>query len=664
MARVTAEELARTQKNIAVSEFFERNKHILGFDSKTRALLTAVKEGVDNSLDACEEASISPEIDVKLEVVEDADDEFSLTVSDNGPGIVVKQIPNVFGRLLYGSRFHVIRQSRGQQGIGVSAVVMYGQLTTGKAVVIRSKTDDDTPAYRVELILDTKKNRPDILSRKVIVMERSHGTEFRVNLKGRYVRNRKQSIYEYLHSTAIVNPHARLTLTEPDGTVTVFERATEKLPKPTSEIKPHPKGIEIGTLLKMAKVTKTFKLTSFFVKEFSRVSYSTARKICTKADVPETIKPSKLKLKDANSLLAAIDEISIMAPPTDCLSPIGDILMKKGLRKEIDAKFIFTVTRDPSVYQGTPFQAEAGLVYGGDLPGDRTIEILRFANRVPLLYQQGGCVMTKAIENIDWRQYHLEQRGGRGLPVGPAMVIVHIASTNIPFTSESKEAIAGIDAIGSEVELAVRECARKMRTHIKKRKKLKKVREKYSIIQKILPEIARKSSEIVGRPLPDISRVITKIMNVIVIEDRVAYEKKEDGYVPVYPDAEARDTGQSTLAGFDGEEETREAAVPSGNRNESKWITKSYITVTNYTPKRKTIRIYAKMPECQVVNIIPRPRRYRDRVIIWELKGIGPTGSELLCFDILDLDKGDYDNNEVYYSDTTGEVIGAEKMHF
>ncbi len=662
MARVTAEQLARTQKKIAVSEFFERNKHILGFDSKTRALLTAVKEGVDNSLDACEEAGILPEVEVRIEEFSGGNDEFVLTIGDNGPGIVEKQIKNVFGRLLYGSRFHVIRQSRGQQGIGVSAVVMYGQLTTGKAVVIKSKTDNDTPAYRVELIMDTKKNRPDVLSRRVIVMERSHGTQFQVHLKGRYVRNRKQSIYEYLHSTAIVNPHARLTLTEPDGTVTVFERVTERLPKPTSEIKPHPKGMEIGTLLKMAKQTQTFKLTSFFVKEFSRVSYTTARKICTNAEVPETTKPSKLKLKQANHLLEAIDNISIMAPPTDCLSPIGDILMKKGLRKEIDAKFIFTVTRDPSVYQGSPFQAEAGLVYGGDLPKDKTIEILRFANRVPLLYQQGGCVITKALENIDWRQYHLEQRGGRGLPVGPAMVIVHIASTNIPFTSEAKEAIAGIEEIGSEVELAVRECARKMRTHIKKRKKLKKIREKYSIIQKILPEIARKSSDIVGLPIPDIAKVITKIMNVIVIEDRVSYERKEEGYVAQYAEDRPRAEVQATLGCFTEGDEAPEGG--EGDLRESDWVTKSFITVTNYTPKNKSLTVYAKLPDCQVANIMPKPRSCRDRVIVWDLKGIGPTGSELLCFDILGLEKGDYDNNEVYYSGAPGEVIGAEKMHF
>ena len=655
---MTAQQLAKTQKKISISEFFERNKHILGFDSKPRALLTAVKEGVDNSLDACEEAGILPDILIKIEEVEGAPDEYSLTVSDNGPGIVLKQIPNVFGRLLYGSRFHVIRQSRGQQGIGISAVVMYGQLSTGKAVIIRSKTDEDNPSYKVQLILNTKKNTPEVISRKVVLMERPHGTNFTVFLKGKYVRNRKQSIYEYIHSTAIVNPHAKLTLIEPDGTENLFDRVTEKLPKATTEIKPHPKGMEIGTLLKMAKSSKAYKLTSFFVKEFSRVSYTTARKICSEADVPETTKPVKLKLDAANRLLAAIANINIMSPPTDCLSPIGDLLMKKGLRKEIDAKFIFTVTREPAVYSGTPFQVEAGLVYGGDLRGDKSITILRFANRVPLLYQQGGCVITKGIEDIDWRQYHLEQRGGKGIPVGPVMVLVHIASTNIPFTSESKEAIANIDEFKNEVKLAVRECARRMRTHIKKRKKLKKMKEKFSIIQLLLPEIAKKSSEIVGLPVPDIKKVITNIMNVIVIDDRIVYEKIDGAGLEIPAVAEASPkAGQVML------DEFHETEEPQKRKTYGRWITKSYITVTNYTPKLKNITIYAKIPECRIINIMPKPKQHSEGVIIWDVKAVSPTESELLTFDIIDLDKGDFDNNEIFFSGATGEVIGAEKMH-
>ena len=209
-----AEELAKKQREISVSEFFERNKQILGYDSPTKALLTAVKEGLDNSLDAASDADILPDVLVEVQKVDK--DEFLVIIEDNGPGIVKREVPNVFGRLLYGSRFHSRRQSRGQQGLGISGAVMYGQVTTGKATKITSKVEEDDVAYQVELIIDTKKNLPSKVREDRVVWERVHGTRVEIPLKGRYVGGR-QSIPEYLKATAIVNPHARITYKSPDG---------------------------------------------------------------------------------------------------------------------------------------------------------------------------------------------------------------------------------------------------------------------------------------------------------------------------------------------------------------------------------------------------------------------------------------------------------------
>src|SRR3989337_810988 len=169
-----AEELSKKQREISVSEFFERNKQILGYDSPTKALLTAVKEGLDNSLDAASDADILPDVLVEVQKVDK--DEFLVIIEDNGPGIVKREVPNVFGRLLYGSRFHSRRQSRGQQGLGISGAVMYGQLTTGKPTKVRSKTAEDDVAYEIELILDTKKNRPNVVSEDFVIWEKAHGT--------------------------------------------------------------------------------------------------------------------------------------------------------------------------------------------------------------------------------------------------------------------------------------------------------------------------------------------------------------------------------------------------------------------------------------------------------------------------------------------------------
>ena len=621
MVTPIAEELAKKQKEISVAEFFERNKQILGFDSLTRAMLTSVKEGVDNALDACEEADILPDILVEIKKVEKARDEYKIAIEDNGPGIVKKQIPPIFGKLLYGSRFHAIRQSRGQQGIGISAVVMYAQLTTGRPARITSKISEDRPAYQADLVIDTKKNKPEILREETFHWDKKTGTKIELTVQGRYVREKRQSVFEYLRSTAVVNPHARVVFIEPDDTKTVFERATEKMPKPTVEIKPHPEGTELGTLLKMGKATESYKLLSFLVNEFSRVTPEKAREICNRAVVDEDIRPQDMNREQANRLLDAFKLVKIMAPPTDCLSPIGEILVKKGLKKEMKADFIVTSTRPPSVYSGTPFQVEAGVVYGGELPKDQNIQIMRFANRVPLLYQQGGCVMTHAIENMDWRRYGLEQRGGSGIPVGPAIVSVHVASTRIPFTSESKEAIADVPEIQTEIRLAIRECARKMLSHIRKKLKLAKMKEKEEIIRKVLPLIAEKSAEILNKPVPPIEQVVAKIMNSIIIEDIISYDEK-------------------------------------------KKVHKIRINLTNYTPHAKKFKLGAVIPsDAKIQNIEPKPEK-TDHVIIWDMKRIPSTEKRVLGFEICGLDREDYDENELYVEGIDPELVsGAEEWN-
>jgi DNA topoisomerase-6 subunit B len=522
-----ADELAKKQKEISVSEFFERNRHILGFDSQIKSLIMGIKEAVDNSLDACEEAGILPEIMVMVERVDK--DEFRVTVEDNGPGIVKKAIPNVFGRLLYGSRFHAVRQSRGQQGIGISATVMYGQITTGKPAVVVSKTGAEDVAWRMEIMVNTKKNMPDVLKEDPFIWDgKEHGTKITYHMNGRYVGG-KQSVMEYLKQTAIVNPHSRITFVDPEGRRTTFERATDKMPPAPKEIKPHPSGRERGTLMNMSKDTKNKTLGKFLQLDFSRISDRLAKEICERAGLSMEANPAKLGLEEQKRLLAAIGAVKIMAPPTDCLSPIGANLIKKGLRNVLDEVrpefYAPPVTRDPKVHSGNPFLIEVGIVYGGDLPKDSQVQILRFANRVPLLYQQGACVVTKAIENTDWRRYGLEQRGGSGIPFGPAIILVHVASTKVPFTSEAKEAIATLPELQAEIELALKICGRSLKTHLNKRETKSKTRVKFEIVQEILPLIAQKSAKIVGKPVPKLSGSITKIMNVVWIDDAVTFEK-------------------------------------------------------------------------------------------------------------------------------------------
>lgn len=617
-----AQKLAKKQKEISVSEFFERNKHILGFDSPTRAMITSVKEAVDNSLDVCEEAEILPEIFVQIRKINN--DEFRLIIEDNGPGIVKKQVPHIFGRLLYGSRFHSLRQTRGQQGLGISAAVMYAQLTTGRPSTIRSKVKNKDVAYQVDLMLDTKRNRPKVVREDFVVWDKESGTRIEMQVKGRYVMG-KQSVLEYLKGTAIVNPHARMVYKDPFGSQYVFERATDILPPPTEEIKPHPQGIELGTLLKMAKSTSSYKMTAFLQKEFSRISSRVAKEILDSAEVPQDRHPKRLTLDEAKRILEAVKKIKIMAPPTDCLSPIGERLIKKGLKNvlgELKPEFYCPpVTREPSVYSGHPFQVEVGIVYGGQLPQDKPIEILRYSNRVPLMYQQGACATSTAVERIDWRRYGLEQRGGHGIPFGPAIVLIHFASSKVPYTSESKEAIAKIPEIEHEIENALRMCGRKLGSHMKRKVKKAKTREKFDIVQKILPQIADKSSKIVGKKPPDLRKTITKIMNVIWIDEEEVYEKRRH---------------------------------------------KVTVKVYNYTPKGQKFNLHAILPydNFDPESCDPKPKEITEEgKVTWELKRIPSTEIGYAKFELFGMDEDEYDETELYVSGINpASVVGAEPL--
>ncbi len=535
-----AEELAKQQRSISVAEFFEKNRQILGFDSAPRALLTCVKEAVDNALDACEDAEILPDIFVHIKR---SGDLYHVIVEDNGPGIVPSEIPRVFAKLLYGSRFHVLRQSRGQQGIGISAAVLYSQLTTGKPARITSRTSPSRPARYIEVIINTAKNEPEVLREEDIDWDRPRGTRVELEIEGSYVRGRRQSVYSYLKNVAIVNPHARITLVEPDGSVERFERATERLPKKAFEIKPHPAGIELGELTKMLRYTERRKLSSFLRESFSSIGNISTQEICSISGLDPSMDPRSLDYEQAKSLFNALKSIKIKSPPVDCLSPIGEDLIRSGLAKEYRGDFIATVSRPVAVYAGNPFLVEAGIVYGGELQRDERLEILRFANRVPLIYQQGACAITHAIERISWRNYGLEQPGG-GLPVGPAVLLVHVASTNIPFTSESKDAIADIPEVLLEIDLALKDLGRRLRRFLAREEALSERREKEEIISKILPKMACKLSDILGLEKPDIAPVVARIMGNILVKRDLLHE---DGLIKVRIDIENNTSAQKSF---------------------------------------------------------------------------------------------------------------------
>jgi DNA topoisomerase-6 subunit B len=731
-----AEELAESQREISIAEFFEKNKQMLGFDSGARALVTAVKEAVDNALDATEEADIAPDVYV---TISESGDYYRVVVEDNGPGITKEQIPNIFGKLLYGSRFHKREQNRGQQGMGISAAVLYAQLTSGKPAKITSRPKGAEQASYFELVIDTDTNEPEIRHEEKQEPGQSalgniHGTRIQLEMEAN-LRARTQ-LMRYIQHTAIVNPHARITFQGPGmDERQQFERADGyEMPAETEEIRPHPHGVELGTLLKMLDATSSHSVSGFLQSEFTRVGAKTADNVLDAfrdrhygrepawtppethedvdlegvleeavanksaaatqqfaVDVADTVTnregvahhelvgivdnvadtvedeygevfggtvrenaaaaawaalvgdplpgedgESNMGAEDASErdgsrrrvdlyrvvddvtskrkddatvegladrlatkfatdagerdrvtyeelrafvdsgadrmieyedatfgetarekvvgavwdrartvpddvlsvstvaddrdaaadLLEAMRDVDIIAPPTSCLSPIGDDLVEAGLRKEFDADFYAASTRDAEVQGGDPFIVEAGIAYGAELDEEGAAAVLRFANRVPLVYQRGACSITDVVKSIGWRNYNLDQPGGSGIPNGPVVVMVHVASTNVPFTSESKDAVANVPTIEDEIELAVREAARDLKSYLNKRQSMQKRRRKRDQLATILPEMAEKLAEVTDNGDLDIDDTLAHIMGNVLLERSV-----EDGEV-------------------------------------------------------------------------------------------------------------------------------------
>ncbi|MFO0791894.1 MAG: DNA topoisomerase VI subunit B [Pirellulales bacterium] len=585
--RATAQSMAAKQRDISVSEFFAKNRHLLGFDNPRKALLTTVKEAVDNSLDACEEAGILPEIWVHIEAT--GSDRFKVGIQDNGPGIVKKQIPLIFGKLLYGSKFHRLRQSRGQQGIGISAAGMYGVQTTGKPVKIVSRIDAKKPAHYFEIQIDTKRNEAKILNGKgegedippgekgkayrekngIEWVDIANGTRVTIELEAKFIRGRG-SVDEYLEQTAIANPHITLHYIDPEGQLRDYQRSAEKLPPEPKEIKPHPYGVELGRLAAMLTEAEGVSITQFLMNNFSRVSSGIARKICHIAKVSPRAWAKKMGRQEADALFQAIQGSKIPPPATDCICPIGEDLILKGLHQVVPGEFYAAATRPPAVYRGNPFVIEVGLAYGGaaatqnvtkdlliDLleetdartvrqflistfnglgtdaadrilkaaelgtrqtpktlkPKERdrllnamqnvnvaegqNMEVLRYANRVPLQFQQAACAITQTIMQTNWRSYGLQQSRG-GLPRGPVTVMVHIASVWVPFTSESKEAIASYPEIQKEIRLGLQTAGRKLGMYLNRRLRVKQQSDRREIFLRYLKEVSGAVSDING----------------------------------------------------------------------------------------------------------------------------------------------------------------------
>jgi len=382
--------------------------------------------------------------------------------------------------------------------------ILYGQITTNKPFrVISAK--DGRPAHEFVMKIDIENNRPVIISERSIPSVRGPLTLVEFWFEGKYRRARKK-IVEYLQQTAMVTPYADLLFIDPDGMVFLFTRSTDEIPPPPREAKFHPKGVDMELLRRLIKSTKSRTLLSFLVSSFQRVGRKTAREVLKLAGLPEDTNPKSLSDDDLARLFSALRSYDRFLPPdASVLSPLGPKLFEAGISKELHPEFIKAVQRPPSVVEGHPFIVETAIAYGGEIRPQGEVQLYRFANRIPLLYDVSSDVSYLVAKRIDWTNYGL-----KSLEEEPVALFVHIVSTKIPFKTVGKEYIANKPEVAREIELGLRECARALKAYLLRKRRAELLRMRYETMRRYYELIAEIVEELTGEK-PPIDNLLKKI---------------------------------------------------------------------------------------------------------------------------------------------------------
>ncbi len=510
------EKIFKQFREHSVAEFFKKNRQMLGFTGKVRSLTMIVHEFVTNGLDACEEAGILPEISVRLEEL--GNDHYKLTVKDNGPGIPKNHIGKALGQMLAGTKFHRYIQQRGQQGIGASACVMFSYITTGKPVQVISCTGKKK--FTCTTGIDFKTNKPVT---KDLVEEDAdeHGLTVISEYKEvRYERGNK-GVFEYLRRTALANPHCAITLEEPSGESTTFPRSVEKNPAKPFEIKPHPMGVGPHDLLELCRQPgENRKLSAFLQHTFSRMSANKVSELRELApDVDFNKRPDRLEWKEAEAVVNAFKQVKWIAPPTDSLVPIGKEQIEASFQNIFNPEIMVVTERSPKIYRGgIPFSVEVGIVYGGGVKdAGKRGEVMRFANKVPLLFDTGGCAITETVKTMDWKRYNLKK-----FDEEPVAVLVNLVSVHVPFTSAGKQAISHEEDVMDEIKFALMEASRGIQRYLSGKRKAHEIASKKKVVSRYVKQIASDLSTLTGKKKSEIEKRLKDI-----IDDKYVKAKPE-----------------------------------------------------------------------------------------------------------------------------------------
>ncbi len=506
---ITAEVIFKEFKEHSISEFFRKNRQMLGFAGKVRSLTTVVHEYVTNTLDACEEAGILPEINV--EIKQTGEERYSVTVKDNGPGIPKRLIGKALASVLSGTKFHRYMQQRGQQGIGASGCTLFAQTTTGKPIHVLSGTGKET--YECDISIDIKSNKP-IISNLVDEPQEFHGLQVTGEFSTVKYENSDHGVYEYLKRTALANPHVQINLVPPEGNVVSFPRSVTVMPKRPTSIMPHPLGLEASDLLDFAHVTESRKISSFLVDTFARVTSNKVNELKEIAkDVDFSKDPRQMTWTDAESLIKSFKAVKWIGPELDSLSTIGEEHVKVAIKNILNPHFMAVVERKPKVFRGgVPFVVEVGVAYGGN--AGRVTEnavggnILRFANKVPLLFDGATCAITEAVKGLQWKRYGIDDFDN-----SPISVLVNVSSVYIPYSGVGKQSVAQEDEIIEEIRLAVMDSLRALQKYLSSVRNKSVQESKYKTIMRYVSQLSGDLGELTGTDSKKIEKSLKNLID-------------------------------------------------------------------------------------------------------------------------------------------------------
>ena len=516
-------------KNLTPSEFFRKNKQMLGFTGKIRSLTIVFHELITNSFDACEESGILPEIEIELKRVDK--EHYILRHKDNGPGIPEDYVMRVYCSMFSGSKFRNI-QSRGQQGLGCSGCVLLSQMTTGKPARVIScyKENGEIKGVKMKFQMDVKNNRGILMEREDYPAE-STGVCIELQFKEVSYSLAEQGAFEYIRRTMIGNPHAKITFRDPSGHKYIFKRAADIFPILPKEVLPHPKGVSADDLMTMAQNTDSRRYKSMLTSSLSRMSNKRVDEISELTKIDMNKRPKDLTFPEAEAIVQCFKKMKFMAPPTDGLIPIGSEQIEKGMKQILKPEFVTTITRKPVTYQGgVSFIIEAGLAYGGDagrvVKEQRKSEIMRFANRVPLTFDAGSCAITEALKSIDWKRYGL-----RDLDNTPLTLFVNIISTQVPYLSTGKQSVSPEPEIVHEIRQSTMKLARKLQKHLRAKKAAKEKEKRSKVFEDYVPVIIEEAAKLGETGVPEYQEVLAKVTKKALAEllgEKVEEEEEEE----------------------------------------------------------------------------------------------------------------------------------------